>query len=54
MVRCKAIHNWAQKFSQGRSKVTDEDRPGHPVEIETQATVQRVVLIQAERRIMIV
>jgi hypothetical protein len=24
----KVVHNWVKKFSQGRSKVTDEARPG--------------------------
>jgi hypothetical protein len=24
---CKAVHNWVEKFSQGRSKVTDNARP---------------------------
>jgi hypothetical protein len=38
----KAVHNWAKKFFQGRSKVTDDARPGHPVAIATEATVQRV------------
>jgi hypothetical protein len=46
--------NWVEKFSQGRSKVTADDRPGHPVEIATEATVQRMEeLIQADRRITI-
>jgi predicted DCC family thiol-disulfide oxidoreductase YuxK len=25
---CKAIHNWVEKFSQGRLKVADHARPG--------------------------
>jgi hypothetical protein len=37
----KAFHNWVAKFSQGRSKVADDARPGRPVEIATEATVQR-------------
>jgi transposase len=50
----KAVHNWLKKFSQGRSKVADDTRPGHPVETATEATVQRVEkLIQADRRITI-
>jgi hypothetical protein len=28
---CKAVHNWAKKFSQGRSKVEDDARPGADV-----------------------
>jgi transposase len=38
----KAIHNWVEKFSRGHSKVADDARPGRPVEIGTEATVQRV------------
>jgi hypothetical protein len=48
----KAIHNWVEKISEGRSKVADDARPGRPVEIATEATVRRVVeLIRADRRI---
>jgi transposase len=50
----KADHNWIEKFPQGRSKVTDDARPGFPVEITTEETVQLVEeLIQADRRITI-
>jgi hypothetical protein len=28
---CKAVHNWVKKFSQGRSKVADDARPGAEV-----------------------
>jgi hypothetical protein len=35
----KAVHNWVEEFSQGRSKVADDARPGRPVEIATEATV---------------
>jgi transposase len=46
----KAVHNWIEKFSQGRSKVADGARPGQPVEIATEATVQWVEeLIRADR-----
>jgi hypothetical protein len=34
MVGClprKAVHNWVEKFSQGRSKVADDARPGADV-----------------------
>jgi hypothetical protein len=49
---CKAVDDWVDKFSQGRSKVADDARPGHPVEIVTEATVQRVEeLIRSDRRI---
>jgi hypothetical protein len=38
----KAVHNWVEKFSQGRSTVTDDAPRGHPVEIGKRATVQEV------------
>jgi hypothetical protein len=48
----KAVHNWAKKFSQGRSKVADDSRPGQPVEIVTEATMQLVEeLSRADRMI---
>jgi hypothetical protein len=51
---CKAVHNWVEKFSQGRSEVADYDQPGRPVEIATKATVQQVEeLIRSDRSIMI-
>jgi hypothetical protein len=50
----KAVHQWVEKFSQGRSKVADELRPSHPVEIATEATLQWVEdFIRADRRITI-
>jgi hypothetical protein len=33
-VKClsrKAVHNWVEKFSEGRSKVSDDARPGAEV-----------------------
>jgi hypothetical protein len=36
---CKAVHNYVEKFIQGRSKVADYDRPGHPVETATEAKI---------------
>jgi hypothetical protein len=38
----KAVHNWVEKFSQVRSKVADDSRPGHPVKTAAEATVQRL------------
>jgi hypothetical protein len=38
----KAVRNWIEKFSQERSKVTDDVRPARPFEIATEATMQRV------------
>jgi hypothetical protein len=50
----KAVHNCVEKFSQGRSKVSDDARPSRPVEIATEAAVQRVEeVIRADRRITI-
>jgi hypothetical protein len=34
----KAVHNWVDKFSQGRSKIADDARPGAGV---AEATVKR-------------
>jgi hypothetical protein len=49
----KAVHNSVEKFSQGCSKIADDFLPGRPVDIATEATVQRVEeLIQADSRIM--
>jgi hypothetical protein len=38
----KAVHSYIEKFSQGRSKVAYSVGLGCPVEIATEATVQRV------------
>jgi hypothetical protein len=35
----KAVHNWVEKFSHGRSKVTDDAGPIRPVVIATEAIV---------------
>jgi hypothetical protein len=34
----KAVHNWVEKFSQGRSKVADDTRPGAEVAENSQKT----------------
>jgi len=48
---CQAIHNWVQKFSEGRTSIEDEHRAGRPVEIATPETLQHVEdIIRAERR----
>jgi histone-lysine N-methyltransferase SETMAR len=50
----KAVHNWLEKYSQGRSKVADYARPGRLVDNATEATVQPVEeLIRTDRRITI-
>jgi hypothetical protein len=48
----KAVHIWAEKFSKGRSEVTDDARRFLPLKIATEATLQRVEeLIRADRRL---
>jgi hypothetical protein len=42
----KAVHNWVEKFPQGRSKVTDDGRSG--VEV-TEATVKRLLCCGFQR-----
>jgi len=50
----QAVHNWVQKFSEGRKSIEDEHRAGRPVEIATPETLQRVeYIIRAERRVTI-
>jgi transposase len=45
-----AVHSWVKKLPQGRSKVADDARAGRPVEIATEATVQRArEFIRADR-----
>jgi hypothetical protein len=34
----KAVHNWVEKFSQGRSKIADDARPDAGVEENSQKT----------------
>jgi hypothetical protein len=35
----KAVHNWVEKFTEGRWEVADDARPGHLVEIAREETV---------------
>jgi hypothetical protein len=50
----KAVRNSTEKFSQRPLKVADDTRPGLPVKIVIEATVQRVEeLSRADRRITI-
>jgi hypothetical protein len=37
--KCKAVHNWVEKFSQGLLKVADDAQLGCSVEMVTEATV---------------
>ena len=38
----QAVHNWVQKFSEGRTSIVDEQRVSRRVEIATPATLQSV------------
>ena len=50
----QAVHNWLQKFSEGRTSIEDERRAGRPVEIATPETLQRVEdIIRAEWRVTV-
>ena len=49
----QAVHNWVQKFSEGRTSIEDERRVNRQVEIATPATLQRVKDIWADRRVTI-
>ena len=50
----QAVHNWVQKFSEGRTSIEDERRAGRSVEIATPETLQRVEdTIRAERRVTV-
>jgi hypothetical protein len=42
----EAVHNWVEKFSQGRSKVADDAQPG----AEVAETTVRIVLLCCEFR----
>ena len=37
----QAIHNWVQKFLEGRTSIEDEHRAGRPVEIATPETFRQ-------------
>jgi len=50
----QAVHNWVQKFLEGRTSIEDEHRAGRPVEITTPETLRRVEdIIRAERRVTV-
>ena len=36
----QAVHNWVQKFSEGRTSIKDEHRGSRPVETATPETLQ--------------
>jgi hypothetical protein len=39
----QAVHNWVEKFSQGRSKVADDARPGRHVAQVAETTIKRLL-----------
>jgi len=41
----QAVHNWVQKFMEGRTSIEDGHRASWPVEIATPDTLQRVEII---------
>ena len=45
----QAIHNWVQKFSEGRTSIEDEHRAGRPVEIATPDSNQKNFTPQVSR-----
>ena len=50
----QSVHNWVQKFSEGRTSIEDEHRAGRPVEIATPEKLQRVEdIIRVERRVTV-
>jgi len=50
----QAVHNWVQKFSEGRTIVEDEHQVGRPVETATPAMLQGIEdIIRADRRVTI-
>lgn len=50
----KVVYNLIEKFSQDCSKVADDARPGHPVDVATEATVRQLKeLIRADRRMTV-
>jgi len=50
----QAVHNWVQKFSEGRTSIEDEHRASRLVEIATPETLQRVEdIIRAEKGVAV-
>ena len=50
----QALHNWVQKFSEGRTSIEEEHRAGRPVEIATPETLQRDEdIIRSEKRVTV-
>ena len=38
----KTVFNWIQEFNKERKSIRDQEHPGHPAEVSTETTVQRV------------
>jgi hypothetical protein len=50
----QAVHNWVQKFSEGRTRIKDKHQVGQPVEFAAPATLQHVEdITRADRRVTI-
>lgn len=50
----KAVYNWIENFSQGRSKLMDKGRTGRSVQIATNTTPRRVQeVIQADKQVTV-
>jgi len=50
----QAVHNWVQKFSEGRTSIEDELRADQLVEIAMPETLQRIEdIIRTERRVTV-
>jgi len=50
----QAVHNWVQKFLEGRTSIEDEHRASQPVEIAALEMLQRIEdIIRAERRVAV-
>jgi len=43
---CQAVHNWVQKFLEGRTSIEDEHQASRPVEIATPETLQHITEFQ--------
>ena len=50
----KTVFNWIQEFNKGRQSIRDEERPGRPAEVSTEATEQCVEeIIRNDRHVSI-
>ena len=50
----KTVFDWIQEFNKGRQSIRDQEHLRRPVEVSTEATVQRVEqIIRNDRRVSI-